>query len=587
MTQKHQRHDTTRRRFVQAVGIAGGIAVSSNVAAGNRAPSKRSELDLSIRTHLEKMSMGEKIGQLMLSAAFDTPSGLPDEQTRRAIQELHVGSITVFDQIAPAYTAVYNNELQRWATDSGSTVPLFVAADFEYGAAHTVQRGVTTFPRSMGIGATRSVNAAKTVATITAREARAMGFQWAFAPVSDVNANIALTPGLGVRSFGGTPELVSEMTAAEVHGFQDETVMASAKHFPGLGGATADPHLGLPTVTYDRKTLETVHLPPFQAAIDAGIDSIMTAHVIVEAIDPDLPATLSKNVLTGILREQLDFDGLIVTDAMTMNAIDEHWGTGEAAVMSVLAGADIIMATGNYKFQKETYDALYTAVEDGRLSESRLDESVIRVLAAKQKYGVFDDVHVAPKTAIETSGIERSKRAAMDIARQSMTLVTNTGALPLDPGEETAVLLVGVEAVDLFEEALSEQSEADIYSFETQSHEPTPEEIDYAAELASETEVIIAQTYTPWRLPNAQRELIVAVDRCSVPVIGVSTGLPTDIGSYPPVDAALATYAIDWWQRPDRMALQAAAAVLFGATPEGRLPIAISDTYEYGHGLTY
>src|SRR5699024_9707152 len=205
------------------------------------------------------------------------------------------------------------------------------------------------------------------------------------------------------------------------------------KHFPGHGDTSEDSHHGLPAVTYDRETLEEVHLPPFQAAIDAGADSIMTSHVIIEAIDPELPATLSKDVLTGLLREEMGFDGIIVTDAMSSGAIDDEWGAGEAAGMAVKAGADIIMATGTLEQQKETFTALQEAYESGELSEERLDESVERILATKVRYGLFDNRYVDPEEATDVVNTKSHKELAKSMAQDSMTLVKNDDTLPFDP----------------------------------------------------------------------------------------------------------------------------------------------------------
>src|SRR5699024_7798703 len=229
---------------------------------------------------------------------------------------------------------------------------------------------------------------------------KATGFNWNYSPLADVNTN-PNNPVIGVRSFGENTELVSDMTVAQVEGYQENGVLSTPKHFPGHGDTSEDSHHGLPAVTYDRETLEEVHLPPFQAAIDAGADSIMTSHVIIEAIDPELPATLSEDVLTGLLREEMGFDGLIVTDAMSMQAFKDNWGVGEAAVMTIQAGADFVMATGTLNEQKETFEALLSAYESGELSQERVDASVERILAKKVMYGLFDNRYVDPDEATD------------------------------------------------------------------------------------------------------------------------------------------------------------------------------------------
>ncbi|UOQ92266.1 hypothetical protein MUO14_17525 [Halobacillus shinanisalinarum] len=281
------------------------------------------------RRIIAHMTMKEKIGQLVMPVTHPQHAidEMPNDNTREIIQDYHAGSVIIANKKDPEFMSKYNNQLQEWASETRLGIPLIISADLEYGTTHNVIQGTTTFPHQMGIGATRSTKVAETVASITAEEAKAMGFSWNFSPLADVNTN-PKNPVIGVRSFGEKSDLVSEMTSAMIKGYQSEGVITSVKHFPGHGNTEVDSHFGLPTVTYDRETLKEVHLAPFKAAIDVGVDSIMTAHVIIEAIDPKLPATLSKKVLTGLLREEMNFDGIIITDAMSMDAIDERWGQG-------------------------------------------------------------------------------------------------------------------------------------------------------------------------------------------------------------------------------------------------------------------
>ncbi|MCM2535436.1 hypothetical protein NDK43_27740 [Neobacillus pocheonensis] len=297
-------------------------------------------------------------------------TSIPDEYTCKLVQDYHVGSVIDYGNADAERTAKYNNQLQKWAAETRLKIPLFISADLEYGSIQLVTDG-TDFPRQMAIGATRVPGAAEQVAKINAIESKAVGFNWNFSPLADVNTNPS-NPVIGVRSFGEKTDLVSQMTVAQIKGYQHNGLLATAKHFPGHGDTSFDSHLGLAAVTYDRKTLDEIHLPPFKAAIAAGVDSIMTAHVIINAIDPKLPATLSKKVLTGLLRKQMGFNGIIVTDSMSMNAIDKHWGAGQAAIMAINAGADIVMASGSYKHQLETYNALYHALKSGELTEKGL-----------------------------------------------------------------------------------------------------------------------------------------------------------------------------------------------------------------------
>src|SRR5699024_1692845 len=250
-----------------------------------------------------------------MPSTHDNDQNMPNEDTKELIQEYKAGSVIIYGNRDASTTAEYNNQLQEWAAETPMSIPLFSTADREYGINQHVT-DATAIPRQMGIAATRDLEAAEEMAGVTAEEMKATGFNWNYSPLADVNTN-PNNPVIGVRSFGENTELVSDMTVAQVRGYQENGVRSTPKHFPGRGDTSEDSHLDLPSVTYDRETLEEVHLPPFQAAIDAGADSIMTSHVIIEAIDPELPATLSEDVLTGLLREEMGFDGLIVTDAMS------------------------------------------------------------------------------------------------------------------------------------------------------------------------------------------------------------------------------------------------------------------------------
>lgn len=544
-----------------------------------------------IQRIIAHMSPKEKIGQLVMPSTHDNANEMPNEKTRKLLQEYKAGSVIVYGFRDARTTAEYNNQLQQWASETSLSVPLFVSADLEYGAIQHVE-GATTFPRQMGIGATGSVDAAENVAAITAEEAKATGFNWNYSPVADVNTN-PLNPVIGVRSFGSVTGLVSDMTAAMVNGYQDEGVMATAKHFPGHGDTSVDSHLGLAEVTYDMETLREVHLPPFQAAIDAGVDSIMTAHVIIEAIDPNLPATLSKEVLTGLLREQMDFDGIIVTDAMSMNAIDENWGSGHAAVMAIQAGADIVMATGTYEQQLETFDALLEAYNSGELSKKRVKRSLERILLKKFEYNLFENRYVDPDEAAEVTSAPEHKQAAADVAQESITLVKNDGVLPFDSNADKTTLVAGpaiygeTSYIEDVANVVDQKSAGEVVTWISDTTNPTNAEIEQAVELAGEVDRIIVPTFSASQLPEGQSELVQALEATGKPLAAVSLGLPYDIKNYPDVDAYLASYAVERWGSPVPTSWTAAVEVIFGAQPGGTLPVDIKGYYPFGHGLQY
>ncbi|GAA0238049.1 glycoside hydrolase family 3 protein [Halobacterium noricense] len=556
-----------------------------------------------VQETLTDLSDREKVGQMVMALMNPTDDGQPSSEAEAVVKDLKVGSAMVEHIDTPAHTAEFNNQLQRWASETESALPLFVGADFEFGTAHSVgdlrDDQTTQFPRNMNLGALRSKRAAADSATITATEARAMGYHWGFAPVADVNTNPS-NPVIGIRSFGGDTDLASSLTAAQVSNFQagGRGIVATAKHFPGHGDTHVDSHTGLPVVSYDRETLENVHLPPFEAAIDAGADALMTAHIVVEAIDPERPATLSPPVLTGLLRDELGFNGLIVTDAMSMQAITDIWGQDRAAVLAAKAGADVVMSMGDYETHAKTVDALYDAVQIGELSMERVEEAVARVLETKMKYGLLSRggerrsgrIYVEPERATHRTGMVPHRRRAAEIARDSMTLVKNEDVLPFDDETNATTLVAGVIHTDVIASAVRDTATGDVVSWQSsqwRDKDPTDEEIDQAATLAADADRVLVATYSASDLPEGQARLVDAVRDTGTPTAAVSVGLPYDIASYPDVDAYLASYALDRWAQLNVSALEAAVDVVFGVEPRGALPVRIDGHYPYGHGLRY
>ncbi|MBX6769346.1 MAG: glycoside hydrolase family 3 C-terminal domain-containing protein [Actinomadura rubrobrunea] len=366
-------------------------------------------------------------------------------------------------------------------------------------------------------------------------------------------------------------------------------VIATPKHFPGHGDTETDSHLGLPSVAYDRATLDRVHLPPFRAAIAAGADAIMTAHVVVKAVDPDLPATLSPKVLTGLLRGELGYRGLIVTDGMDMDAIDENWGTREATVMAVKAGADVIMSTGAYDTHVDAVDALLDAVRSGELPRARVDESVRRVLELKCAYGAFERRYVSPAVAEKVAGNAVFRRRALDMGVAATTLVKNEGGvLPFDRRARARTLVAGVVQTDELARAVADVAAGPVTSWQAATTDPTDAEIAEAVRRAEKADRVLVATYSSGALPEGQARLVRALQATGKPVAAIATGLPYDIASYPDVKAYVASYATTArTQRVDMTMHRAAAEAVFGRQPGGRLPVSIAGLYPYGHGLRY
>lgn len=319
----------------------------------------------------------------------------PTDILRHYIEELGVGGVILLGGTA-AEVRLRSPQLQAWAK-----LPLLIGADIEEGVGQRFA-GATRFPPPMTLNAIAQTNLPQAIAyaeqmgEITAKEAAAIGLNWLYAPIVDVNNNPA-NPVINVRAWGETPEIVSQLTTAFIRGAQHHQVLTCAKHFPGHGDTAVDSHLDLPVIAHDRDRLESVEFVPFKAAIAAQVDSVMTAHLRIPTLDPDLPATLSRSILTGELRDRLQFSGLIVTDAMVMGAIANRYGANEAVVMAVAAGADVVVMPGE---PEQAIAAITAAVESGRIAQSQIEASLQRIWAVKQK--LFDPSQDLIPTTTET-----------------------------------------------------------------------------------------------------------------------------------------------------------------------------------------
>jgi beta-N-acetylhexosaminidase len=337
------------------------------------------------------MTLEQKIGQMLLFGwSGDTPeaSRSVNAHATALIKDFSVGGVILMGRNIgpPDQTRTTIAELQALATAKGLP-PLFVTVDQEGGR---VQRlGPPNYPKrpsARQIGADGSPDIARAAAHALGKELRGLGFNGDFAPVLDVNNN-PRNPVIGDRSYSDDPSVVAALGAAAVRGFQEDAgIWACGKHFPGHGDTETDSHHALPRIPHDRARLDTVELGPFRAAIDAGLAAVMTSHILFPALDPTLPATLSPAILTGLLREELGFEGLIVTDDLEMKGVADGWGAPEAAVLAVLAGADILLCCHTWTTQAAIYAALVRAVETGRITEERIDQSTARIVQAKARW---------------------------------------------------------------------------------------------------------------------------------------------------------------------------------------------------------
>jgi beta-glucosidase len=332
----------------------------------------------------QNLSLPQLVGQMVVVRAsghiFDQqiryPAWEPPANTlRQWLQELNIGGVILLGGSAVEVEA-RSRQLQTWAQ-----TPLLIAADIEEGVGQRFA-GATWMPPPMAISATSTpVEYAEKMGAITAQEALAIGINWILAPVVDVNNNPD-NPVINVRAFGETPDTVRELATAFIRGAKSYPVLTTAKHFPGHGDTATDSHLGLPTLPHDSSRLEKVELPPFIEAINAGVDSVMSAHLLIPAWDRDNPATLSPTILTGKLRQKLGFTGLIVTDALIMGGVTKVAPPEEIAIRAVEAGADILLMPSD---PRQAIAAVVAAVEGGRIPRARIQASVQRIFTAKQR----------------------------------------------------------------------------------------------------------------------------------------------------------------------------------------------------------
>jgi beta-N-acetylhexosaminidase len=543
---------------------------------------------------LEKMSLREKLGQLLMvtvAGQFTPVESLEYKELVREVVENHVGGFILITQRgglgiirAEVYpTAVIVNQLQELAT-----VPLLIGADFERGTGMRLDEG-TSFPFAMAVAAADDPRDAYTVGKVTALEARAAGLQWIFAPDADVNDNPD-NPIINTRSFGEDPQRVAEFVKQFVRGVEENGGLATAKHFPGHGDVTTDSHLGLPTVPGNRQRLETVELVPFRSAIEAGASTIMTGHLAVPAFEPDttVPATLSPNILTGLLRKELGFEGLVVTDALDMGGVTTAYTPGEAAVRTVLAGADVLLMP---PYPDAALAGLVDAVESGRISTARIDDSVRRILRAKSRLGLAAQRTVDVNAINKNFGRPEFEAQAADIADRGITLLRDDAhLLPIDATQVRRVLLVAISGDpdaypggDLEQEIRLQVDHLTVLRADTQYdpvealHLPPPGSYDLAIAAVF---VRVADRKGSVGLPDNQAAVIEQLLAAGKPVIVAAFGSPYLVQRFPTAKTWIASFST-----PD-VSQQAMGRALFGQTAiAGKIPVTVPGVVKRGDGL--
>jgi len=579
-------------------------------------PASAQSTSVLVGVMVRHMTVEEKVGQLFVVEVYGQDATTVTPEAAAANQRLYgvdtpaqvvdkykPGGVIYFDARRgpdnvrnPRQIATLSNGLQAAAVRQRMHIPLLISTDQEGGAVvFRLVAPATAMPGNMALGASRSQAAAWRSAQVIGTELAAVGINQDYAPVADVNVNPA-NPVIGVRSVGEDPQLVSRLVAAQVDGYHDGGVATVAKHFPGHGDTAVDSHFGLPEVTHTREQLEAIDLPPFRAAIRTGVDTIMTAHVVLRSIDPSgAPATMSRPILTGLLREELRYDGLIVTDALDMGGATGTYPPNVAPVEAFKAGADQLVLAPQMDV---AYSAVLAAVRSGEISKRRLDESVQRILRLKLKRGLFHRSQVDPDRAERVVGAPEHLAAAQAITDRTTTLVRNdAGVLPLS-ADPRRVLVTGwgLTTTQTLGAAIVRRGQT-VTVLETGTT-PAQTRIDEAVAQAANNDLVVVSTMNassvdlatgqPTASAAAQQALVRALRATGRPVVVAGMRNPYDISALGDAPTYLATYGYT----PG--SIESLTRVLYGeVNPIGKLPVTIPRAdgsgalYPFGHGLSY
>ena len=569
---------------------------------------------------LRAMTLDEKIGQLLvpsLDAAFTSSDSDTYDKLRHLVRDLKVGGMHVFGATEPFPQALLNpnygnggssrkgdpyaaaallNRLQKEAA-----IPLLTTADFEGGVGY-IMNGATRLPRAMAIGASRDPQLAYRAGRVSAEEGRALGVAVDFYPIVDVNNN-ARNPIINIRSFGEDVALVSEMARAYIRGVRDGGMMPTAKHFPGHGDTATDTHLGLAVIEHPRSRLDQVELPPFRAAIDAGVGAVMSSHIALPALDPGMvpgaaqplrtPATLSRPILTGLLRDELKFRGVVYTDSMSMFAISQNVPPDRAAALAVIAGADQVLHSPD---NDAAFRGIRAAVAAGEIPEAQLTRSVERVLTAKARMGLHA-ARGADLSAIDAALSTREHlRVAAEAAARGLTLIKDEHHhVPLTlPAAANVLYLSVVDYASGWREGAPSRAMLpelkkrwpNITAVEL-SDRATADEFDLVRALARRSDAVIASVFVRiasysgrMDLSPAQVSLLEGLPAGGKPFVAVLFGNPYTATFLQKLPAMLLTY-----EEYDGVEVAAAHALLGDAPIAGKLPISLPGMFAIGHGI--
>ncbi|WP_019849675.1 beta-N-acetylhexosaminidase [Desulfitobacterium sp. PCE1] len=350
------------------------------------APSEETPVIDPLKERIQAMTLEEKVGQLVMVGVDGYEINANAQQL---IQNYHVGGFVLLKKNVNDTQQMLKLLNALKDTNGVNKIPLFLALDEEGGRVSRMPSEFKKMPSSLRVGAQNNGALGKRMGEILGREVKEFGMNVNFAPVLDIFSNPKNTV-IGDRAFGNTPELVSKVGIQAMGGIQDQGIISVVKHFPGHGDTSVDSHVGLPRVDYDLERLRNFELVPFAEAIANDVDAIMLAHILLPKIDPDYPASFSEALISDILRKEMSYDGVVITDDMTMGAIVENYSIGEAAVKSILAGSDIVLVCHDFAKEEAVLKEILHAAETGKIPSDRIDESVYRVLKLKEKYALAD-----------------------------------------------------------------------------------------------------------------------------------------------------------------------------------------------------
>jgi beta-N-acetylhexosaminidase len=591
------------------------VAVIASLALLGAQPSSSLDKDAQkwVKATFQKMSLDDKVGQMLISSYASTyiPSDSEEyDRLSRLVSKYRIGGFHLFGGsepvpqvlLNPAYGSVILGQPLEAASIANrlqaiSPVPLLNSGDFETGVGMRIA-GATTFPKAMAFGAAGDEKLAYEAGRITGVEARAIGVQVNFAPDADVNNN-PRNPVINTRSFGEDPAVVGRLASAFVRGMQAAGVIATLKHFPGHGDTDVDSHLGLPVIQKPREQLEKVELPPFRAGIAADAGAVMSAHIEVPSLDPapNTPGTLSRPMVTDLLRRDLGFKGLIYTDSMSMAGVTAIYEPGEAAVRAVKAGNDLVLHSPD---DEKAFEAIKAAVEKGEIPAAQIDASVTRILEAKARLGLHKAKLVDLDRVAAVLGARAHQAVAQDVSQRAITLIRDdNNQVPLELPKDAAILYLS--ALDYpsgwriaapsrtFIPELKERW-PNVTAIEL-SDRTTPSELELVRAMVPRFDAVIVSTFVRAASASGRMDLSAPIVRLlqdigrrtsesKKPFVTVMFGNPYTALFLKDLPAVMLTY--DFYDLAEASAVRALA----GEAPiGGKLPIALPDLFPVGHGL--